>query len=73
MERNMTATVFDANAHCAGYRKMCGTGFEHNLLKSTKSYTIDSIAIKQRSDGSVAVVVYYAKISGIKVNNRKRR
>jgi hypothetical protein len=37
MERNMTATVFDANAHCSGYRKMCGTGFEHNLLKSIES------------------------------------
>jgi len=24
-------------------------------------------------DGSIAAVVYYAKISGIKVNNRKRR
>ena len=37
----MTTTVFDANAHCPGYRKMCGTEFEHNLLKSIESDPID--------------------------------
>jgi len=43
MERNMTATVFDANAHCGGYRKMWGTRFEPNLLKSIESDLIDFI------------------------------
>jgi len=37
----MSATVFDASAHCSGYRKMWGTGVQCNLLKSIDSDPID--------------------------------
>ena len=68
MERNMTATVFDASAHCYWYRKMWGAGLQRNILKP-----IESDPLIFMCDGSIAAVVYYAKILGIKVNNRKRK
>jgi hypothetical protein len=41
MERNMSATDFDANAHFTGYRKNVGDGLERNLPKSTESDPIE--------------------------------
>jgi len=41
MEKNMSATVFDANAHYCGYRKMWGRDWNPTYLKSIESDLID--------------------------------